>query len=181
MQEVDRGLVYNADLTPFLPARAKSTGVRSGFTSLRKENSWTIGVALSIRLGLRLERRHKQSTTQLPAAAKAVSTGRDNGRVPCGAQRAVARYNDENAASPHQQDARAHPTAARSIRFFCFAGSVREEILSFSPTTLWRRAEKFLPRTPVMEAESILREAAIAAQKAGDFTNALALADRAGL
>ena len=180
MKEVDRGLVYNADLTPFVrgarevklqfgPGRIVAEGElvddRGRRYPFASGCDWNVPVAPG---------------TRLASAAKPYRPGESFGAFHVAHNGLLLRYNDEERGKTaiSKTLARIQRLRDQSI-FFLRRFRPAEEILSFSPDTLWRRAERF-SAMPVSEAEKILQEQAIPAQKEGRFTNAITLADKAG-
>ena len=180
MKEVDRGLVYNADLTPFVRG-ARDVKLQFGPAHIVAEGElvddqgrrypfasgcdWKVPVAPG---------------TKLPPAARPYRPGESSGAFNLAHNGLLLRYNDEERgkAAISKTLARVQRLRDQSI-FLLRRFRPAEEILTFSPDTLWRRAERFAAE-PVSGAEAILKEQAIPAQKEGSFTKAISLAEKAG-
>src|SRR5256885_2669591 len=180
MKELDRGLVYNADLTPFVRG-AREVKLQFGPSHVVAEGElvddqgrrypfasgcdWKVPLAPG---------------TKLPPAARPYRPGESSGAFNLAHNGLLLRYNDEERgkAAISKTLARVQRLRDQSI-FLLRRFRPAEEILTFSPDTLWRRAERFAAE-PISGAEAILKEQAIPAQKEGNFTNAIALAEKAG-
>src|SRR2546430_16148175 len=86
----------------------------------------------------------------------------------------MLRYNDEERSKTAISKTLARVQRLRDQTIFLLRRfRPAEEILNFSPDTLWRRAERFAAE-PISGAEAILKEQAIPAQQEGSFTKTIA-------
>ena len=180
MNEVDRGLVYNADLTPFVrgalevklqfgPAHIVAEGElvddQGRLYPFASGCDWTVPVVPG---------------TNLPPAARPYRPGASSGAFDLAHNGLLLRYNDAERGKSAISKTLARIQRLRDQSFFLLRRlRPAEEILNFSPDVLWRRAERFAA-APISDAEAILTEQAIPAQKAENFITAAALAEKAG-
>jgi hypothetical protein len=179
MQRVDRGLIYDADLTPFVKGAAE-VRLRCGPAKIVAEGElvdvqgqrypfasgcdWPVPVAPG---------------TKLPPAAKPHRPGESSGAFHSAHNGRLIRYNDEERGKAEIAHALARVQRLREQSIFLLRRfRPAQEILTLSPDTLWRRAESSA-EGPTAEAERVLRELAIPTQKRGSFRDAIALAERA--
>jgi len=180
MKEVDRGLVYHADLTPFVRG-ARDVKLQFGPGRIVAEGEiiddqgrrypfasgceWKVPVAPG---------------TILTPAANPYRPGDSSGAFNLAHNGLLLRYNDEERGKTAVSQTLARVQRLRDQSIFLLRRfRTAEEILIFSPDTLWRRAEGFAAG-PISDAEVILKEQAIPAQQEGNFTKAIALAEKAG-
>lgn len=180
MRHVDRALVYDADLTPFI----------SGEREVKLE----FGPAQIVAEGEIIDdegRRYPFASgcdwptpaepgAKLPPSPKRHKAGPSAGAYHSAHNGRLMRYNDEERGKTaiSRTLARIQKLRDQSIFLLRRHRSVRE-ILTFEEDTLCRRAERSAAG-PVSEAEKILKKEAVPAQKAGRFKDAVAAAGRAG-
>src|SRR5256886_3495300 len=180
MKELDRGLVYNVDLTPFVrgardvklqfgPAHVVAEG------ELVDDQGWRYPFASGCDWKV-----PGAPGTKLPPAARPYRPGESSGAFNLAHNGLMLRYNDEERSKTAISKTLARVQRLRDQSIFLLRRfRPAEEILNFSPDTLWRRAERFAAE-PISGAEAILKEQAIPAQQEGSFTKAIALAEKAG-
>lgn len=180
MKHVDRGLIYDADLTPFVQGAAEVT-LQAGPGRVVAEGEWVDEQG----------RRYPFASgcdwsvptlpgTPLPPAARPYRPGEASGAFHSAHNGRFIRYNDEERGKANISKALARLQKLRDQSIFLLRRfRPAEEILSSSPDTLWRRTEKYAA-SRMADVERILKEQAIPAQKRSDFTNAIALAAQAG-
>ena len=180
MREVDRGLVYNADLTPFLRG-ALEVKLQFGPDHIVAEGELVDDQGRRYPFASGCDWKVPVGPEARPAPApKPYRPGDSSGAFGVAHNGLLLRYNDEERGKTAISKTLARIQRLRDQSIFLLRRfRPAEEILSFAPDTLWRRAERFAA-TPVAEAVKILQQQAIPAQKQGIFTNAIALAEKAG-
>src|SRR5206468_12966747 len=107
--------------------------------------------------------------TRLASAAKPYRPGESAGAFDVAHNGLLLRYNDEERGKSTISRTLARIQRLRDQSIFLLRRfRPAEEILNFSPDVLWRRAERFAA-APISDAEAILTEQAIPAQKAENF------------
>jgi hypothetical protein len=179
MREVDRGLIYNADLAPFVRG-AREIKMSFGPGRIVAEGELTDEQGRRYPFASGCNWKGPASPGTRPAsAAKPYRPGPSSGAFDVAHNGLLLRYNDEERGKSALSKTLARIQRLREQSLFLLRRSrPAEEILSLSPETLWRRAERFAAG-PAAAAEKILREEAIPSQKDGQFTNATALAGKA--
>ncbi|PYJ86036.1 MAG: hypothetical protein DME22_06845, partial [Verrucomicrobia bacterium] len=180
MKELDRGLVYNVDLTPFVRG-ARDVKLQFGPAHVVAEGELVDDQGRRYPFASGCDWKVPGAPgTKLPPAARPYRPGESSGAFNLAHNGLMLRYNDEERSKTAISKTLARVQRLRDQSIFLLRRfRPAEEILTFSPDTLWRRAERFAAE-PISGAEAILKEQAIPAQKEGSFTNAIALAEKAG-
>lgn len=181
MSHVDRGLIYDTNLTAFITG-AQEVRLEAGPGKIVAEGEivddqgriypfasgcdWPGPVAPG---------------TKLAGAAKPYRPGAASGAFNSAHNGLLMSYNAEETGKSTiaKNLARIQKVRDQSI-FLLRRFRAAEEILSFDPGTLWRQAER-CAASLLAEAEQILNEKAIPAQKAGHYGEAVKLAQQAGM